>query len=52
MKVSRLLGGEVVVGGGEQCVVFSPKQINRGPSPHLGTAMQTPFPRYRLVKVS
>jgi len=22
---------------------FSPQKINRGPSPHLGTAMQTPF---------
>jgi len=36
-----------------QCVVFSPRKINRGPTPHLGTAMQTTFSRrYRLVKVS
>ena len=25
------------------CVVFSPQEIIRGLSPHLGTAMETPF---------
>jgi len=35
-----------------QCVVFSPWKINRGPSPHLGTTLETPLPPYRLVKIS
>jgi len=32
---------------------LAPKKLFGGlASPHLGTTMQTPFPRYRLVKVS
>jgi len=26
-----------------QCVVFSPQQINRGPSPHFGMTLETTF---------
>jgi len=32
--------------------VFSPLKLFGRPSPHLGTAMETPFPPYRLLKVS